>query len=112
MLPWWVWLILITIFSLQIYQLVQCGCGGGGAGSGAGGAGSGIDLQALRTSAQTNITIIMVISTIFLALAAYYFLSQNPNEERRYVMIMLHASIFISTISASMAAMTQLSNAD
>lgn len=104
-LPWWVWIFLITIFSLQIYQITSVNA----AGSAAEASGlPSIDIAALKTSAQTNIITIMVISTIILSVAAYYFLSENPLQERTYVMIMLHASIFVSVISASMAAMQQL----
>jgi hypothetical protein len=106
MLPWWIWIFLIAIFSMQIYQLVACGCGDAAAAAAAGTA--GIDIQTLKTSAQTNIITIMVVATIFLSIAAYYFLSYNPQQERAYVMLMLHASIFVSVISASMAAMQQL----
>ena len=104
-LPWWVWIFLITIFSLQVYQITSLK---GGAAGAAGGTLPDIDIATLKTSAQTNIITLMVFSSIFLAVAAYYFLSNNPQQERFYVMIMLHASVFVSVISASMAAMQQL----
>ena len=106
-LPWWVWIFLITIFCLQIYNLVN-GPIGSGAGGAAGTAGKGFDIAIMKASAQANIITIMVISTIFLAIASYFFLSNNPQQERTYVMLMIHASIFISTISASIAIMQQL----
>jgi hypothetical protein len=106
-LPWWVWIFLITIFCLQIYSLVKYGAGGDGTGAD-GKAGKGFDIALVKASAQANIITIMVISTVFLAIAAYFFLSNNPQQERTYVMLMIHASIFISTISASIAVMQQL----
>jgi hypothetical protein len=110
-LPWWVWLFLILIFSLQVYSLVRDGVpdtlsiGGGGGG---GAALPAIDMEKVKGAAQRNILIIMVISTIFLGFAAYYFMGQQPAMERPYVLLMLHASIFISTISVSMSIINQL----
>ncbi len=91
---------------MQIYSLVKC-CKGGDADTAASAA-KRYDIAKLKASAQANIITIMVISTVFLAIAAYFFLSNNPQQERTYVMLMIHASIFISTISASIAVMQQL----
>jgi hypothetical protein len=109
-LPLWVWLFLIVIFSLQVYSLVR-DCAPDTLAIGGGGAPSEFDMEKLKGSAQRNILIIMVISTIFLGFAAYYFMGQQPAMERPYVLLMLHASIFISTISVSMSIINQL-NAD
>lgn len=108
-LPWYLWAFLFIIFILQVINLAQTGFSGVGAITG-GDIPSLPDIAKLKASAQTNITIIMVISTVVLALAAYFFLSNNPAQERPYVILMLHASVFISTISASMAIMNQLSS--
>jgi heme/copper-type cytochrome/quinol oxidase subunit 4 len=92
---------------MQVYSIVNGGAGGA-SGAAGGSAGKGFDITIVKASAQANIITIMVISTIFLAIAAYFFLSNNPQQERTYVMLMIHASIFISTISASIAIMQQL----
>jgi hypothetical protein len=110
-LPWWVWLFLIVIFSLQVYSLTREGLPGTWTTGGGDVEAPSIDVGKLKAAAQRNILIIMVISTLFLGFAAYYFMGQQPAMERPYVLLMLHASIFISTISASMSVMNQL-NAD
>ncbi len=109
-LPWWVWIFLIIIFSLQIYSLVRNDTLGDWS-AGEGGSGRSlpsIDIEKLKGSVQRNILIIMVISTLFLGFSAYYFMGQEPNMERPYVILMLHASIFISTVSVWLGITNQM----
>ena len=104
-LPWYAWLILIGLFSSQVYTLTRC-CNGSFEASSASTSGT----AAVQTSAITNITIVSIIATIVLAIAAYIYLADNTTYARPYTMLMVHASLLISSISATIAVTKQMNS--
>jgi hypothetical protein len=106
-LPWYVWIILIGLFSSQVYTLTRCCSGSCGAASTTTSENAKLSLQ---TDAITNITIVSVIATLVLAIAAYIYLADNTTYARPYTMLMVHAGFLISSISATIAITKQLNS--
>ncbi len=106
MLPWWVWIILIVIFANQVYLFSKCGCdGGSGTISDRGGSGG---LPAIQLSGIQNITIVLYVATVFLGIAGYFYVGNNPMYERKYILLLLHGTLLISILSLTSSSLIQL----
>ncbi len=107
-------LIFFLIFVLFVLQIITMSSYFGGitaSGAGAGAAATISGLSAPSASGMVNTQIAFTVIMMLLAIAMYFYITNNPQHERTYIMFMLHSTLFVAVLSTSINVMNKIARA-